>query len=505
MSGTRQQTVIHDAELSVWYQSVDRPDFGDPDDPPDAVIPAEKFDQVGIEARADEILDEASLTVDHPGYDGDYDLSLGDRVRYDATVAGEGETYYGEGIYGEGLYGGAERDIQWTGRIRPTNRGRDQIGSEKLDADGTDFVGGILAERNITGTWIDTDVGEIIRDICEQKASEVDASGIPDLGVTTDQFFQSRNAWDAITTLAAKGDVILYEERNQLLADPITELTPQFELQPSDHGLPFDVQTDDDCKNVIRVDSGVTRQLETSQETVDSWTRVTDTNRITHRVPARKSQIHSVDLYVSDADNSDDIRVRVQADDGGGAPVDPGNEDSDIVAETVKSDNLPGEGWATIFLPDHTLPPRGDPWLLIEATGSDGHDVGVDANGVPTFRSHYPHPLNFEASDSESIAKYGARDDQVEKKNLETLVATRDAAKAELARRAYPGKTVTFPARSARCHALEPGDMITIPRPEDNADGEFIVAERSQTFDAERASVETVLTLTWRKGIFAPQ
>lgn len=492
---------VQDARLEVWHQ--DGPSATPGDGDPDAVI-TDGLDAVTIASRANDVLDEVKIDAEHPGRGrlDKYDLRLGDKIRFVAEVTISSTGNYGED-YGL-FYGGTARTIEWAGRVQPVNRGRETARHATISADATDWPGGILAERTVTGAWVEEDVGQIIREVIEETASEVDASQVPDLGVTTDAFMQSRDAWEAVVSLAAKADVLLTQDDSQLVVEPIDELTRRFALGSNDYVLPVDVRTEDRVYNVIRVDSGVSRQLESSDEDQSSWERVTDSNRISTQIRARKSEIHSFDLYVRPQSDRGELNLRLQADEGG-APVAPNDENSDIVSDSIGVDRMPqSEGWVTFWIPEHTLPDR-DPWVLIEGSSETGHDVGISATGAPTYRSYYGHPLNFEASHGESIEKYGARELRIERENLKTLAATRDAVNSELARRAFPMKTIAFEADSPRAHSLTPGDVIDVDIPEVTEVGEYIVTEAETSFDASTVQAKTDITAEWRKGILAPQ
>lgn len=511
---------ITEAQMEVWYESTDS------GIEPDAVIPSGQVNEISYSERADEVLDEAEIEVDLPK-NSEYDLSLGDRVRFSVTViapikqytnppgygedygeyfgGGESETSIGEygGAYG-GPYGSTAIEIDWTGRVRPSSRDRGEPGSVDavISAEATDYVGDILSNRSITETYIDEDVGYIIRDIVSEKVTEVDASNVPDFGVTTDAFFQSRDCFDAIINLAAKADCILQTQGEELHIDPIDDLPYAFDLEPLDYTLPWQTRVGDDVENVVRVDSGVSRQLESANENQSDLVRVTDTNRFSTTLRARKSQIHSTAIYVDAVADNEELRLRVQADEGG-APIAPNDEDSDIVNASWPAGNLPDGGWKSFFFADHTLPER-DVWLIIESSGTEGHDIGVDVNGDLSYRSYYPHPLNFEVAHQESINEYGVREVRIERDNLETIVATRDAARSELARRAFPGKTITFSADSGRAHGLSPGDVIGVNNPEEDAVGDFIVVEVDRTFSSATTGLDSKITAIWRKGVLAP-
>lgn len=473
---------VTDASLEVWHANT--PD----DDTPDRTLNGGALDAVSIDERAQDVMDESAIDIDEAGVDVPDALRVGDRARFNVTVHEGGST---------------TRQIQWTGRIKPVTNARDDVAPGTLAADAADYVGSIIADRTITGAYVGEDVGAIIRDIVENKASEVDASGVPDLGITTDEFFDSTDAWDAIVALAARGDALIRQDGTQLLIDPIDSLPFAFALEPSDYTLPWETKTDDDIKNVVRVDAGTNRKEEESQLTQTAYERVTESSRLTHRLRARKSEIHSVDLWTRQVSSNEDLIVRLQADEGG-APVDINDEDSDIESASWDADNVRNEDFTAVFFPSHDLPDR-DPWMIIETGGSEGHDIGIDdSTGEPTYTSFYPHPLTYEATDTESIAEYGQREISVDRDNLETITAAQDAVDQELARRAWPRKTIKFEANSPRAHALAPGDRIDVDNPSEDAVGEFIVMETSHTFDATTVQLDTTITASWRKGILAP-
>lgn len=485
--------------LEVWHQNTP------PSDTPDVEL-ERRVEDITFSDRAQEVLDEASLVLRAPELtasgDFDYDLRLGDRLRVVAELE-TGTVGYGEAGYGEGTYGSAPAAIDWMGRVLPTSRDRHSVPVDsQLSVEATDFVGDVLSDRWITQSYVQEDVGAIIRDIVRLKADEVDASQVPDLGVSTDGFYQNSNCWDTIVALAARADAIIRQRGDQLLIDPIEALPAPIALTGEDYGVPWTTDTEENVKNVVRVDSGVSRKAETAQETATGWTRVTDTQRLTHRLRARKSDVHSIDIYLRKVSSGDDLRVRLQADEGG-APVAIEDADSDIAGARWSPDNLPGEGWQAFFLEDHTLPDR-DPWLIIEASGEEGHDIGINDTGVPAYRSYYSHPLNFEVVSTASIREYGQRELRIERANLETLSATRDEAQSQLARRAWPMKTIEFPATSPDAHALKPGDRIAVDEPREDAVGEFIVMETAHTLDAGADMLWTDITATWRQGVLAP-
>lgn len=471
-------------------------------DDPDLTIPGSDILEVAISARTDEVMDDASITLHNRDdrYTEEYPLQQADRITF--AVPMESPERYGNGDYGYGMWGGTHYHL-WTGRITDISGSRDSPVTSHLELEARDYPADILSNRKITNAYVDDDVGAIIRDICRRKAPEIDRRSIPDFGVTTDVKYSSADCWDAVMKLAARVDALAIPTGQRLRIEEIDGLPYAFEIDENDLYLPISTETDDQLKNVVRIDSGENRKVEESQESVDSASFVTvdDTNRITHRLRARKAQVHSVDLYVQRNSEDEDLELRIQSDEGG-APVAIDDTDSDIASASWEYDNLPDDDWKAFFFDEHTLADR-DPWLIIESAGV-GHDIGHNSTGTPAYRSYYPHPLNFEVVSNQSVREYGAREIRIERSNLKTLTATRDAAEAELARRAWPSKTVECEVASRRAHLMEPGYRIDINRPQDGVSGEHIVTEVDRTWSSESTILHTAITAEWRKGVLAP-
>lgn len=469
---------------------------------PDFTIPGSDIIQVDISSRTDEIMDDVSITLHnhHDQYTETNPLRQSNRVEFAAPM--EDDVAYGDGYYGSGMYGGTYT-IFWTGRITDIQAGRDGPKQATLDIEARDYPADILSNRKVTDSYVDEDVGSIIRDICERKAPEIDTSEIPDLGVTTDVKYSSSDCWDAVLDLAARADAITVPVGKKLKIKVIGDLPYMFSVEDRDFYLPLDADSGDDIKNVVRIDSGEHRKLEEAQESVDRWgfKTATTADPVIHRLRARKSQVHSIELYIRKLNEKGSLTVRLQSDEGG-EPIAPEDEDSDITSTTWQGEDLPDVGWKTFFFDEHVLADR-DPWVIIHGD-DEGHGIGHNRDGILAYRSFYPHPLNFEVLDEESIDQYGLREIRIERANLKTLSAVQDAAYSELARRAWPSQTVEFEARSKRSHTLQPGDRITIDRPQDGITGEHIITEVNHTWDSQTVSLSTMLTAEWRKGVLAP-
>lgn len=431
-------------------------------------------------------------------------IRIGDRVRIDFELGASG--VYGD-EYGSTEYGSAPVPPSWTGVVEPIETTRKTAGTADLSFDATDFAGGILSYRTITDHYDNRDVGYIVRDICSRKAPEIDTDPINDFGVTTDISYSAKNCWEAVKELAALADAVPRHSGRELHIDAVGNLPFAFEVGARDILLPLkSKQTPDQLHNIVRVEAGRAQFLEVDRNTFDSWTRVTDSSRETIQVRARKARIERVEVYVqTDGTAENGIKVRLQADEGG-APVAPSDPDSDIMRGVSKDvEELPDtEGWVAFQLEDHILPDRG-PWILIEGEGATGHDIGLQSDGDPMLKTTYSAPRNYEVNNNESIRKYRARQKQIERDNLTTLGATRDAAEMELRRRSWPRETISFGARSRRAHALKPGDLIDIWRSRDGAYGRYVVVERDISVDVSSnpVNLKTELTAMSRDGLLA--
>jgi hypothetical protein len=244
----------------------------------------------------------------------------------------------------------------------------------------------------------------------------------------------------------------------------------------------------------IRVEGGIddTNLIDDSQETVTTYDTVTNSSRKQYQVSVRKPEISKVDIYTRALSGSNaKVRVRLQAD-SGGAPVAPNDSDSDIVSATAE--NAPGDtgDWQTIPFGGHTLPPTGDPWLLVEADGEDGVEVGVDGGGTVAFRAYFPKPVIVSRTDPEADETFLAHERSTNNDALTSFAAADDLAQAELARQAVARTAVDATALSTRAHELRPGDLVDLDEPWANAEGLHVVTDRQQSFVGQR--LETTLS-----------
>jgi hypothetical protein len=133
--------------------------------------------------------------------------------------------------------------------------------------------------------------------------------------------------------------------------------------------------------------------------------------------------------------------------------------------------------------PSHTLAPNENPFLIVETTGTQGHDVGTDGNGNLTFRSFFSFPVLTRSSDNQSVSEFRRRDRRIEDESLSSFTSVQDKSQSLLRRRAQPEVTVQAEAGEIKAHNLDPGEGVTLTDfGPVNVSGDFLVRERSTSF-----------------------
>lgn len=419
----------------------------------DATIPKRDVDDIERESYIHESKDVGKIVVDNDEDQNTDRTEIGTRLNLNIDTAA------------------VDEPIEWTVGVsdRRIQRSSGQQGRIELEVEG--FVEYILSNRNYTNAFTDTRIDTIIRDIVDDVAGDVLSTSTFTIEKTTDVFYQSRNAWDAIVDLANRGDALIYTRGERLYLDPIESLPTKFTLEPTDHTGYELYETDLDLYNNIRVDSGQTEGLEEELTGQSATTTITDSTRETFQVNMRKSEIAQIEIWTA-ATSSGEVSVRLQADDGG-SPVDASSFENDIARRTLNAEFLSDDDYTKFIMPAHTLPDR-DPWVIVEANEA-GNDIGVDSNGNPVYKAYYPFPLNVRVGDGPSQRKYRKRDKAYTAESLDTFKAAQDFAEGKLNHRAKPRREIQFPARSERAHRLVPGELIEVPYEQDDIEGTYAI------------------------------
>lgn len=454
--------------------------------------------QVEITRRIQEWKDIARMDFDATGGTLAGRLTSGDRVEFNARISDTKQTSgsYGTASFGGGSYGGYSRGqplVAWTGFSHVP--GYTSRAGTLVDAtvDLSDFVFQVLSDRRVYNSYVGARIDTIARDLLADYAPELDPSGIADIEQTFTRAYDGVDALQAFIELARVSDCVLASDGTQVILRPLSDLPDAFVLRPRDYGVISATGNDANVVTDMRVDGSEDTKIDEAQESVTTYSRVTDTTRLTVDLDPKKSRIDHVEVWTRDTGNPDGIIVRIQeSNDAGTAPIDPSDETLDITRRNLSEEFLETEGWTTFLLPREPLPP--DPWLIIESDGANGQDIGVNGTGVPAYRTHYPFPIAVRTRDEDAEAEYRWRMGRRKRDDLASFGAARAIADSALAHNSVPDKFISFDADSLRAHTVTPATVLHVDQPEIDAVGEFVVTEVSHTYDADEVVLSTDVT-----------
>lgn len=475
--------------MEVYKPSVDDPAMHEPS----VVVPSGDIEAASEDQRADEFKDVGTFRFDNS--DGRYagEITSGDTLRFFANTTGTV---------------GAER--RFTAIARNVRYDRQAPNSGAIEIEVEDFVGGVMSMRRVSMTREDRpivtdgsldlpneDLG-IINLILKQRCPNIDRTALRPLGATSSLRSREEIVKDVVDGLAARADAVVWGEDYTIHVTPISDLTSAFTVTGADitGSYTYDV-VDDNLANDVRIEGGKNDALENEQPTVAAYVSPDyDPPHIAFHYHTRKAETQRISLWTrrdrANANPQDGLKVRLQsanADNTG--PVNPEDETSDIVSREISIEFLTNDGWTEFVLGDHTLAER-DVWVIV--VGEGNVEIGVDANGTPAFRQFYPYPLLVRQVDAASINEFRRREASNIDRSLRTRAEALQAVRSQLTDSARPRETITVEAESERMHALTPADMVTIQRPKDAIDGEFVVTDRRDRFDGVQLRTNLALT-----------
>jgi len=471
------QTVV-DAEVQVFQ-------VGNAGSTPDFTVPGVVLEQVEISERTGGLLDTGTIDArQQHGTPPDLStVSPGDRVAFRVQFPSD-----------SGLMD------RWSGLVGPTTYQEDGAGLVNWSFEVTDFVFGVADQRTVYASFDAAPIAgssdAILNRLIDKAAPEINTSQIASITDPYTTTFEGVTLLTAIRELADEADAHVAQDGTSLIFEPIASISAQWSLAESDRSTMAVETNDDRITNKLRVEGGTGLQKDDSQETQAATQTVTSSSRILYRLDTSKAVIPAIDVFTSTTGTSEPVTVRLQADDGTGSPREVSNTDRDIANATVPAGDLTDDGFTRF-----TMQPREhstynpDPWLLIEAGGSAGQDIGTDGNGAPTFTQFYGFPLASVRKDQPSINSYRRRDGDYRDESLLTRAQSDDVAEAVLRHRADPERVAAFEATSKRAHTLSPGEAIEIDEPQANVSDVAVVLEREQTYAGSRNELTTSFKL----------
>jgi len=481
-----------------------KPD-NEPDDPANPEADRTPDIQVGPATDTAHLIDKASVPRSLGALKDQASFALANRAgRYSR---GASEITSGDEVVFSVEF--ADNPGTWSERFRGVVRNPkvsgDGAGESTFSFKCEEFVGGILGWRYLEAGYKNRRVAgtesSVLESALAEKCPEIARDRITADGRETTQTFNATKMLKVVRGLANILDSTVSTDARSLVVEPLSGVSASWSLEAGDYGT-FEAETDDgELANAIRIDGPTSQGTQDKQETQTGWANVTDDSRITRQLDVPKSEISRIGIWTDPTrtNSGDDIRVRIQKDDGG-APLDPTDSSLD---EAFRTNNgiLEHDGWTTFPLPDNkVLDP--DPWLIIEATtdgDGSGQDIGVNNAGVPTYRAYYPFPISGRKKDADSIDEYRRRERQLSDTSLTSLNRLSQELNAQLNHENTLSNTFGFDARSLRAHQLTPGDAIWIDEPTAGLAGEFMVTKRQGTYsggllrtDVTTAGIEDV-------------
>jgi hypothetical protein len=479
----------------------------------DGRVPGEDIISASVAERAGRDVAQGSITIDNA--DGAYTsgapaIDVGDKLEFRVAWAGGGRSFaFGEAPFGAGGLGTGTWTVDPTLIVTDwTVSGARSVSTLTLDVE--QFVFNRLRARTVNEyAALDAPIAGSadahLDTVLRESVPDVDRSQLPTIAATVDYSIDKKRANKAVADLArlahdATGESwILGAVDEALTMQSLSDLAPQWtaDADRADFAGGFEHASDaGDLVNEVRAEGGVDPQnVDDEQTTHDTSTTVTDTTRLTTRISSRKPEHPRVEVYaIKNAGSDDNLRVRLQSDDGAGNPVAPGDTDSDLASQ---SQAVPDgyDGWLTFQLGEHILGPNDSPHLIVDATGSDGQTVGQNSStGEPAYKVHFSKPVIVALSAARSETAYRAHDTTIADDNLRSFDAARNRARAELDRRSQP-KLEYGPAGAAsrRAHALSVADVITLEYDWLRAEGDYVATGIDHAYDGATLKTEVEL------------
>ena len=459
---------LADAELRV--ETTSGQEFvADGDDPDAGVL------EVGIEQHAADKIDQADIVLlNNDGrYGTENRITRGDKAEW--WVRLEGET---------------ELTRRWTGLVEEVSFQRIGPNTREVQLTADDYVFGILSDRVVFRSFFDEPIVDIIESLVNIKAPEI-TTDLPDtdvIGTETDVVANGKNLLEIVTSLAKRAGALLFGDGTTLRMEPIGNLETKLVLSEDNidaaiGGQYSYVEQPDDLVTFARVDGGDASAEDDVQEDQDGFETVTESDRKTVRIAPTRSKLDRVELIPRQLNEHDEsIRVRIQRDDGG-QPVDLSDPNADIASREVEPDDprWRDEEWSEWLLQEHIAHDQ-DPWLIIETTGENGQEIAVAGDGTPTYRTFYSYPIIAESTATADEKRYGRVERAIEEPSIRSFEAAQDEANAVVRENNHPREEFTFEAGSPATFDLEFGDAVRLDFPEDGATGQFVVADRSDTW-----------------------
>lgn len=485
---------ITDAQIDTYEPG---PDPSDPyGDEPDYSIPGEDVYSFDVEAKVGDLKDTGKFALDNEGDQYTGVIDHGHKI--EITVQGDeinGPVGFGARPFGDGPFGDSSESRVWTGLIRDWEITYHGAGVINFAFDAEDFVFAVMGFRRVYNEWRDRQIvgsNGILNEILMDKCPEIDRSNLPDRPERTSISAHGRTVLEVATECMYRLPAVMRSWGDSLLFDHPDTLSPRFELESRDYGVPTIGSQDTNMENYVRIRGGTAPALDDQQLTQDGTQTVTDSSFATQRIDTRKSFISEFHLFLQADREGEDVIVRIQKDAGDGSgPIAPDDETSDIASKRLSAEFLDANGFTPFLMPTgaENVLPEPEPWIIVQSEGSEGQDIGIEtATGELTYKAFYPYPIVLEQGNPESMTEYLRRDGEVDRRSITTFPEAQDQAESYLNEHGIPTRTMKFDAQSPRMHAHQLGYAIQVDEPA--AEGAFVAMEKKDHYEGNQLTTD---------------
>lgn len=470
------RTVV-DADLLVFYPG----NTGTTASAADVQVPNTDIERLESDERIQESKDSATFTLADRDDTYSSNIEIGDRIILRRQLKGE-----------------SSLSNCWTGLVKSRKFTVQGPVEKTLELKLDDFVFGILSRRFVTnafeGRQLAGTSSSIVNTIVSNNAPEIGLSQVDSIASTRTVEFQRTNLLEALNRLIKQSPVVMSSDGQDLVFEDRGALNSQFSWGPNDRKGSWTHKLDDrELVNDVIVDGVRDTALDVQQTSYDSFETVTDTNRRTQQVDVRKGEIAAVELQIDeDPNSSDNLVVRIQADDGSGNPREPGDRTADL-ARTILPPGEFSDGWVRFDLPENNLPDP-NPHILVEADSGTGHGVGYESStGETAYKVYYYYPTTTGSTSEASIDDYRRHEGRYRRENVRGVEEGKDLASTIVSKHRNPVGQLTFTPASTRAHNLSAGEVVDVAESAVGATGEFVVTSKSDTYSAHRLTSSITL------------
>lgn len=434
------------------------------------------------------IKDQGELTLHNPDgifRNGAKEITSGDRIEFWRQLNSE-----------------LSMKRRFTGVVRQPDVEITQPGQSTLSFTLEEFVGSVMAFRNVDAGFTDRQIAgtptSCIEMILDEECPEIGVDQIQPIETEVSIKFQATDVLEAMRRLIVRGEAVMWSDGTDLIVKPLTAAKASFELTPQDIYAPLSYsEGDDQYANAIRIDGGEVVAIQDRQTMHPNWFRVTSDNRIMQRIETPKSTVAAVDIWTDPrrTGSKDDLSVRLQ-NDNNGEPENPSDSSLDIAQKTLSYHFLAEHGWTYFDMPDNDTLDRYL-WVILEsgdAGDGTGQDVGISHDRDLAYRAYYSYPITVPGEDQQGIDEYRRREYRVSDDDIRSIEMAERVLNAQLRQRSILEREFTFEARSRRAHELRPLDVVHIDSREAGVVGDYVVTEVKDSYEGIQVNTDVTVT-----------